>query len=179
MASAVMQRVLIAGCPGSGKSTAALRLGELTGLPVVHLDQLYWKPGWVPPEKGVWPDVLRQQCSEPRWIMDGNYGSTLHLRLEFADTVLFLDYPTWICASRMMKRTFWGRVGGSESGRPDGCPERFNWEFFRFILNYRKTKRFRDFEQIREFRGELHVFEHPVELDAFLSGLAAQSQNGL
>ena len=80
-----MERVLIIGCGGSGKSTLARQLGEKTGLPVVHLDQLFWHPGWVESTKDEIDTKIREELGKSRWIMDGNYNRTLPLRLEKCD----------------------------------------------------------------------------------------------
>jgi adenylate kinase family enzyme len=93
-----MKRVAIIGCGGSGKTTVATRLGERTGLPVVLLDQHYWRSGWQETPREEWEALQRELCSRPSWwIMDGNYGGTMAMRLEAADTIIFLDYPTWAC----------------------------------------------------------------------------------
>jgi adenylate kinase family enzyme len=110
-----MQRVLIIGSPGAGKSTFARRLAASTALPVVHLDQHYWLAGWTEPDADTWHETIKQLLAQPRWIMDGDYGGTLDMRLRDADTVFFLDLPRWLCIMRVLKRitTTYGRT------RPD------------------------------------------------------------
>ena len=99
-----MQRIMIIGCGGSGKSTLARRLGEKTGIPVVHLDQIWWSPGnWKHLEREEFDVLLAKELEKPRWILDGNYNRTLELRLEWADTVIWLDYPRIVC--------LWGWIG--------------------------------------------------------------------
>ncbi|WJS04584.1 adenylate kinase [Roseibium aggregatum] len=166
-----MKRVVIAGCPGAGKSRAARTLSDLTGLPVIHLDSHYWQPGWQRPSPEVWRATMKELIARPRWIMDGNYGSTLDLRLKAADTLIYLDFKTFLCATRVLKRSILGR-GGTRSGElPDGCLERFDWPFFKFVLNYRRTRRERDLESIRVFSGVSHVFIRPRQLKRFLVSL--------
>lgn len=67
-----MQRVLVIGSPGSGKSTLATELAERTGLPLIHLDQEYWRAGWVEPPKAEWRQRVADLISRERWVMDGN-----------------------------------------------------------------------------------------------------------
>ena len=115
------QRILIIGCPGSGKSTLARRLSPQTGLPVVHLDALYWLPGWVERSREDFDALLQDELEKPRWIIDGNYTRTLAMRLEKCDAVIWLDYGRLNCLTGVLKRilTHIGRV------RPDmgaGCP---------------------------------------------------------
>ena len=135
-----MERVMIIGCGGSGKSTLARQLGEKTGLPVVHLDKLFWHPGWVESSKGEIDAKIMQAISEPRWILDGNFNRTIHQRLERCDTVIYLDFSRFACLMGVAKRvlTTYGTV------RPDmaeGCPERFDWEFVKFIWDFNKNNR--------------------------------------
>ena len=132
------QRILIIGCPGSGKSTLARRLGENTGLPVVHLDALYWLPGWAERSKEDFDARLQNELEKPRWIIDGNFTRTLAMRLEQCDAVIWLDYDRLSCLTGVLKRVFThlGRV------RPDmgaGCPERFNADFLRYVWSFRKN----------------------------------------
>ena len=130
-----MERVLVLGSPGSGKATFARQLAAPLGLPVFHLDQIYWSPGWVetPPEQ--FRAVQRALVRGERWIIDGEYGPTLELRLAAADTVVVLDLPRTVCAWRIVKRVLiYGRGAGPV--RPDlapGCPERFDGEFVGFL----------------------------------------------
>lgn len=111
------RRVLIDGMMGSGKSTFARALGARTGLPVIHLDLHYWKPRWVRPTDDEWRERQRILLAGEAWIIDGNYNETLPLRLERADTVIYLDTPWWLCASRAFARGL--RVPGGEM--PEGC----------------------------------------------------------
>lgn len=125
--------MLIIGSPGAGKSTLARKLALRTGLPVHSLDRLYWRPDWVEPDKQGWADEVARLVSAPRWIVEGNYGGTLPLRLARADTVIDLHLPAWLCLARVLRRSFgsWGRV------RPDmgeGCPERLNREYAQFLI---------------------------------------------
>lgn len=135
-----MQRILIIGCGGAGKSTLAKQMERLTGLPLIHLDQHYWRPNWVEPSKEIWSQQVQDLIDDPAWIMDGNYGGTMDIRIDRADTVIFLDFPTWRCLSRVVKRTIvhWRR------SRPDmtvDCPERFSWQFLQYVAFYNTTRR--------------------------------------
>lgn len=118
-----------------GKATFARQLTTTLGLPVFHLDQIYWNPGWVetPPEQ--FRAVQRALARGERWIIDGDYGATLDLRLAAADMVVVLDLPRTICAWRIVKRVLIYDRGAGRA-RPDlapGCPERFDGEFVGFL----------------------------------------------
>jgi adenylate kinase family enzyme len=116
------RRVLVDGMMGSGKSTFARALAARTGLPVIHLDLHYWKPGWVRPSDDEWRERQRALVAGEHWIIDGNYNETLPLRLERAETVVYLDTPWWLCASRALARGL-RRPGGE---MPEGCVDSRN-----------------------------------------------------
>jgi adenylate kinase family enzyme len=130
-----MQRVLIIGSPGSGKSTFARRLGALTGLPVVHIDQLFWDPGWVQVPSRLYLARLRDALSEDRWIMDGNYTSSLDLRLPRADRIILLDRSRLSCVRRIGQRIA-SSHGQVRADMAAGCPERIDWAFLKYVWNY-------------------------------------------
>ena len=115
-------RVLVDGMMGSGKSTFARALAARTGLPVIHLDLHYWKPGWVRPSDQEWRERQRTLVDSEAWIIDGNYNETRPLRLERAETVVYLDTPWWLCASRAFVRGL--RKPGGEM--PEGCEDSRN-----------------------------------------------------
>jgi adenylate kinase family enzyme len=116
----VGDRVIVTGMPGSGKSTFSRDLSARTGLPLIHLDLHYWKPGWVRPSDDEWRVKQRSLLAGDGWIADGNYHETLDLRLERADTVVVLDTPWWVCAARSFVRGVRRPVG---TVMPDGCDD--------------------------------------------------------
>lgn len=101
---AVGRRVVVTGLAGSGKSTLSIALAAKTGLPLIHLDLYFWRPGWVAPSEAEWRDTQRDILAGDAWIADGNYGETLDLRLGLADTVVVLDTPWWRCSGRALVR---------------------------------------------------------------------------
>lgn len=117
-----MNRILVIGSSGAGKSTLARHLGAKLELPVIHLDRHFWKPGWEKTPEHMWRNHVDMLVKRPYWIMDGNYRSTLDIRLAAADTVIFLDLPPTLCAIRAFKR----RLMYHNHPRPDiaqGCVE--------------------------------------------------------
>jgi adenylate kinase family enzyme len=117
----VGRRVVVTGLAGAGKSTFSRALSAKTGLPVVHLDIYFWKPGWVEPSEDEWREKQRSLLASDGWIVDGNYHATLDLRLERADTVVFLDTPGWECARRAFVRGIRRRPASFQL--PNGCDE--------------------------------------------------------
>ena len=169
-----MRRILVIGSGGAGKSTVALELGKRLALPVIHLDALYWRPGWLESPTHEWQQIVEGLLTEDRWIIDGNYGGTLDLRLSAADTVVFLDLPRWLCLWRVIKR----RLRFHGQSRPDmaaGCPERLTGEFLRWIWFYPKRRREGILERLRHVaqEKEVVVLHSPREVRYFLEGLSA------
>lgn len=135
-----MKRILILGSGGAGKSTLAVQIGQRTGLPVVHLDALYWRAGWVESPKDQWQQAVEQVIQGDRWVIDGNYSGTLDRRLAAADAVIFLDMPRLLCLFRIVKRRLMYR-GRTRPDMSDGCPERLDWEFVKWVWNYPRNSR--------------------------------------
>ncbi|HEY5588821.1 MAG TPA: AAA family ATPase, partial [Candidatus Paceibacterota bacterium] len=130
-----MNKIAVIGCGGAGKSTFSRKLQEILDISVYHLDKLNWKPGWVPTPKDEWDDLMKSLVAKQKWIIDGNYGRTLDIRLENADTIIFLNMPTYLCIYRVIKR----RLMYHGKSRPDmnkGCLEQLNWEFIKWVWNY-------------------------------------------
>jgi adenylate kinase family enzyme len=163
-----VQRVVIIGCSGSGKSTLARRLAAATGLPAVHLDRHYWRPGWVEPARQDWRAEVARLAAGDRWIIDGQYGGTLDLRLARADTLIFLDLPMPLCLARVLRRTVAG-YGRNRAELPPGCPERFDWPFLKYVWNYRRSHRPKMHGIVAGFGGDTVVLTSPAAVDDWLA----------
>jgi adenylate kinase family enzyme len=170
------RRVLVAGMTGSGKSTFARALAARTGLPVIHLDLHYWKPGWIRPFDDEWRERQRTLLAGEAWIIEGNYNETLPMRLEHSDTVVFLDTPWWRCASRAFARGL--RTPGSEM--PEGCEDtrtrriRAEWGAVGKIWRRRRSDPERARSAILRHGSHttVHVLRTRREARAFLDGLS-------
>ena len=141
------------------------------GIPVIHLDVHYWQPGWTETPWEVWKERQKALLEGESWIIDGNYGSTLDMRLEAADTVIFLDFSRFLCTYRVLKRLAMYRKGE----RPDmaeGCDERFNWEFMRFVWTFPEQHRPRVLRSLEAHPDTtVYHFKSPGELETFLQSL--------
>lgn len=158
-----MQRVLIIGPCGSGKSTLSRELAPLMRLPLVHMDQLGWQAGWVETEKAELRARLAEAVAGERWLIEGNYGSTLGPRLERADTVIYLDFPIRLCLWRLIRRIVTLR-GQSRPDMPEGCPERFDAAFFWYVLNWNSGPRLRTEAHIAPYADKVVRLRNPQML---------------
>ena len=145
-------RIAVIGCSGAGKSTLVAGLADRLGLPIIHLDAHYWRPGW---DRATWTTGSRgkrQLFAGDAWVADGNFHSTLPYRCSRADTVVFLDFPRRTCLRGVFGRLLrqYGQVRGD---MPAGCPERFDWEFTRWVWNFRRDARPRVLEVLRRLRA--------------------------
>jgi adenylate kinase family enzyme len=130
-----VRRILIVGNSGGGKSTLARGLGEKLGLPVIYLDVLFWKPGWIESEDAEFRTRIVEALAAPEWICDGNFTNTFELRMSYADTIIWIDQPRLLCLARAMRRAVMYRDGS----RPDmaaGCREKLDFDFYRYIWTY-------------------------------------------
>ena len=168
-----MEKIIIIGCGGAGKSTLARKLGEVLNIKVYHLDAIYWKPGWVMTEKDEWKSLIKHMIEKESWILDGNYGSTMDLRASAADTIIFLDYSATRCLYGVFKR----RIMYQGRTRPDmneGCPERLDWDFIKWVAQYKRKKAPSILAKLEEFKfqcKEIYHLINPRETEAFLEGL--------
>ncbi len=166
-----MERILIIGCGGAGKSTLARQLGEKLNIPVVHLDKLFWKPGWVETTPAEFDKALAEELEKPRWIMDGNFNRTMPQRMERCDTIIYLDFSRFACLRGVAKRvlTTYGKV------RPDmggGCPERIDFEFLKWVWNFNKNKREGYYRLLNEAEGvETIALKNRRQVKKFLKSL--------
>ena len=165
-----MHRVLVIGSPGAGKSTLSHALARRTGLPLHHLDRMFWLPGWVERDRDEGRAELARVLAQDCWIIDGNYGSTLPLRIACADTVVWLDYPTALCLGRALRR-WWMYRGHSRPDMTEGCPERLDGEFLLYILNFRRAWRVRNATALAGFDGTIMRLRTPAETAAWLTAL--------
>ena len=157
------------GSGGAGKSTFSRRLGEILNLEVIHLDALYWHPGWVETPKPEWRRRVEELARRDSWIMDGNYSGTFDLRFEACDTVVFLDVSRPVCLWRVLKRRALYRRGD----RPDmarGCDEELSLEFLRWVWAYPERTRPKVMRLLRESPPDKNIFHlrRRADIEGFL-----------
>ncbi len=173
-----MERIVIIGCGGAGKSTLARQLEEKLDIPVVHLDKLFWHPGWVEASREEFDARLALELEKPQWIMDGNYDRTMPQRVAKCDTIIYLDFSRWTCLWGVARRilTTYGKV------RPDmseGCPERLDLEFLKWVWNYNRNKREKNYRLLNEVKNvETIVLKNRRMVKRFLNSVEKASPQG-
>lgn len=154
-----MRRVIVVGPGAAGKSTLAVRLGDITGLPVIELDKLFWRPGLAAMPRDQWAAVQRELASQESWIMDGDLGpyDVIDARLQAADTVVFLDFSPLRCAWRAIRRS------------------RERADFWRWLFSYRRRSRPLLLQAIAVHAGDadIHVLRTPRAVRRFVTGIVA------
>ena len=163
-----MKRILVTGCCGSGKSTFSGKLAKATGLPLIHLDKHFWKPGWRPSSTEPWREIVRNLIQSDEWIIDGNYAGTFDLRMPRATTIINFDLSMYLCLFRCMKRTFF--AGSTpRSDMAEGCVERYDLNFYKHVWNFPRISVPKFNKAIDEyFSGELITFSSDEEARVFL-----------
>ena len=164
-----MRRIVVLGPPGSGKSTLARALGRRYGLPVFHLDQAYFDPGWVMVSPERFRAEVERLAALPAWVIDGNFTGTIAPRFRAADMVVYLDVPAWRSLVRIVRRTLgsWGRV---RADGPAGCPERLDLAFLRFAWSWNRIRRARNLALVASFPGRTAVVRCAADRRRLLAG---------
>jgi adenylate kinase family enzyme len=165
-----MKKVLVIGSGGAGKSTLARDLGTLLNIDVIHLDALYWHPGWIETPRAEWRKLIEELLRRDAWIIDGNYSNTFDLRLEACDTVIFLDIARVICLWRVLKRAILYR-GRTRPDMAEGCHERLDLGFIRWVWRYKSGTRPRMIEALRQLPQSKQVIwlRSQAEVKRFLA----------
>ena len=160
-----MKKVIVIGCPGSGKSTVSRALHNMTGIPLYHLDMMYWNADKTTVEKSVFLERLSAVLENNEWIIDGNYGSTMELRMAACDTVIFLDYPLDVCLDGIKERR-----GKPRSDMPWIETEE-DAEFIEFIKSYNEQQKPKVLELLEKYSDKnMVILRSREQADAFLNG---------
>lgn len=162
-----MERVIIIGCPGSGKSTFGRKLKCITDLPLYHLDMMFWNVDKTTVSKEIFIERLQEVMSNSKWIIDGNYGSTMEMRIKECDTVFFLDYPTEVCIGGIELRK-----GQPRSDMPWIENDNTDKEFISFVNSYNLESRPKVIKLLEKYSSKsIIVFCSRVESEEYLLSL--------
>ncbi len=160
-----MQKVIIVGCPGSGKSTFGRKLKSIIGLPLYHLDMMFWNEDRTTVSKEVFIRRLQEAMSTSKWIIEGNYGSTMEMRIKECDTVFFLDYPTEVCIEGIELRK-----GQVRSDMPWVENDNTDEEFIDFINSYNSESRPKVISLLEKYSSKnIIIFQTRTESEEYLS----------
>ena len=160
-----MKKIIVIGCPGSGKSTFSRSLQKVIKIPLFHLDLLYWNADRTIVEESIFHQRINEIIQKDEWIIDGNYGSTMELRLQECDTVFFLDYPLEVCLNGIKERK--GKIRTDMPWQEKEDEE--DIEFNTFVKNFDIQNRPRILELLKKyFYKEIHIFKNRNEADEFI-----------
>ena len=158
-----MRKIIVIGCPGSGKSTFSSALHQKTGIPLYHLDMMYWNADRTTVEKSVFLARLDSALAEDEWIIDGNYASTMEKRLAVCDTVFFLDYPLSVCLDGVRKRR------GKPRADMPWIETEEDSEFIEFIKKFNEESRPKILELLLKYEDKrIVIFRSREEAEKFL-----------
>ena len=150
------KRILVLGSSGSGKTTLTLRLAHALNIEAIHLDAIFWKPGWVSTPQPEWREVVRGLIQQESWIMDGTYESTLDLRIPAADAAIVLERSRLTCLWNVLKR----KASVDDHSRPDApAGQKLDLAFLRYIWNYPKVTRPFVLDCIQQYGQEKTLFQ--------------------
>lgn len=167
-----MNKVIVIGCPGSGKSTFSRTLHGLTDLPLYHLDLLYWNSDRTTVSKDVFVKRLKNVLVLDKWIIDGNYGSTIEMRIKECDTVFFLDYPVEVCIDGIKLRK-----GKTRSDMP-WIETEVDEELLEFIRNYKAQSRPKVLELLEQYsEKDIIVFKSRKESENYINKVKQYANN--
>ena len=160
-----MKKIIVIGCPGSGKSTFSKSLHKITKIPLYHLDMLFWNEDKTTVEESVFLAELSKIFENSEWIIDGNYASTMELRMQKCDTVIFLDYSLDVCLNGIKERK-----GKPRSDMPWIESDEDNAEFIEFIKNYNSQSRPKVTELLKRYsHKDIYIFSNRIQAEEFLN----------
>ena len=171
-----MQKVMVIGSPGAGKSTFARKLRDFTGLPLYYLDMLWHKPDQTTISREEFDAKLNKILKQNSWIIDGNYQRTLEARIKECDTVFLMDFPLDVCISGAESR-----IGKKREDLP-WIESEFDKEFKQWIIDFSKKQLPQIYKTIEKYRNnkDIIIFKSRKEADNYLyqfsSGLCIYSK---
>ncbi len=169
-----MNRVMVIGVSaGVGKSTFARKLGQRLHIPVHHLDTYFWKPGWIEASSDEFFGSQSNLVEKEKWIIEGNYTKTIHIRELSCDTVIYLELPLRTCLYRVVKR-FLTNIGHTRPDMTIGCKEKLDWKFIKFIISTYFARKEMMKERLKTYKTmgkKVIILKTKEEIDSFITKL--------
>ncbi|MFY0758133.1 topology modulation protein [Metabacillus dongyingensis] len=172
-----MNRIMVMGVSaGVGKSTFARKLGELLKISVYHLDALYWKPEWKEASLEEFADDQQKIVSLDQWIIEGNYSNTYDIRVQNADTIIYLELPLIVCLYRVFKRWI-QNIGKTRPDMGEGCKEKLDFQFLEFICTTYYPRKKKMETRLQAFKGKgsqknIIMLKNKKEIHSYLETLS-------
>jgi len=166
-----LERIIIIGGNGCGKTTFSKEISSKLNLPLIHLDTLYWRDNWQNASNDEFDELLLRELIKPRWIMDGNFGRTIPLRLKYCDTVIYMDFPRIKCIYGVIERVI-KNYGKSRSDMGGYCPEKFDFKFLKSVWNFNKNNRKRYYAMLNNTDNiKIVIFKNHKKIREFIKRL--------
>lgn len=161
----MFQKAIIIGCPGAGKSTFARKLSDKMHLPLYYLDMLWHKPDRTTVDRNIFDEKLKEIVLKEKWIIDGNYGRTLEMRIQWCEAIFLLDFPVEECLAGAKSR-----IGKQRVDMPWIEPQ-FDEEFKQWIMDFPKNELPIVYELLDRYKGEksIYVFHSRADIEDYLS----------
>ncbi|MEN8076607.1 DNA topology modulation protein [Clostridioides difficile] len=163
-----MKKIIVIGCGGAGKSTFSRKISKKLNIPVYHLDKIFWNKGWIETQREKFDNDVKEILTKDKWIIDGNYLRTLDMRAEKADTIIFINMPTYLCLYRIIKRRLM-YIGKSRPDMAEGCPEGIDFDFFKWVLTYNKKIRPNILTKLKSYKDKkIIIFNNRKDIKDFI-----------
>lgn len=174
----MVKKILVIGCSGSGKSTFTVKLADLTGIKAIHLDRLWWKPNWAEETRENFDQKLCKVFGLDGWIIDGNFSRTLEQRVSQADMVFRFEIGTFACVLGYFKRLISGKLGKKRNDITEGCNERLDISFVKYIIGFSKNNK-KDTDELLSRYPDVKVITFTSRKDAnrYINGLKKYYKN--
>ncbi len=167
-----MKKIMVIGCHGSGKSTLSRKLHNITKMPLYHLDMMFWNEDKTTVSKDIFLQRLTEVLKEDKWIIDGNYSSTMEMRMNECDTVIFLDLPPDVCLDGVRQRK------GKQRSDIPWVENEDDEEFIEFIKTFNKEQRPTIITLLDKYNEKnIFIFKSREEADVFLNKCEGESED--
>ena len=167
-----MKKIMIIGSGGAGKSTLSKKLGQKLNIEVFHLDRFFWKPNWEQITDNELAEIQKELTKKEQWVIDGNYSNNIDIRLNEADTIIFIDLKNYLCVWRVFKRSILN-YNKQRSDIGEGCLDKIDFAFLKWVWNYPKRSRPKIIEKLNKLEKlkKIYVLKSSFEVKKFIEDI--------